>query len=742
MLEWALALTDAHLLNQTEPAVVLYNQTRDGIRQLLDESLEPLERILRATLDSAIYRIDPWITAFPWRRLQNQTASFRPLGLYAWVVAPRPGTPGPTAAGLLHAPTQAQALTAAILRDKYLTDAEPKRWAMSLDSRAIRRASRIAEEVRLGAPIQDVLGREVERIAGAKAQIEALRLKFPIRTEHQGRRVCDGLAVLQADPAAAGLSPAQQAQLAELRLALDAYGDLLVVEAVHHVVAGRGDVASAAMDAAAGLSAPPNLEAIATPRSGRGINSSVVSVLAVASDPPPADIATSPGRLADHAVADHLIAVLGQPDSAAWEWDILRADGTAQTVNLAGLGFEPVDAVALAEDELLRLLLALVGDGLGLNRAWQVRDGQGAYSVARLSDFGLNGVELAGLDEGERLERVKALLPAGSEIVESITPPGRLAQEQARRIINLLGERPAAPADLVAGADAPADSAVRAELADRFVGLAQTAQLLVDSLSGLAASADAAAQTEALRRAARWGITPLQGEGESLGIVVQRAAESLAARLAAAPAQTASLNVPALARAIAELAAPEGHLAILGRIRLGDLPMQWAKAALDEEWLTLNAAVRAPLARLEAYQLEAELTDAWPKLAAWTNRPDDPWQQKPPQNRLIVLYTPEQSLPETTIAAGLLDSWGEVIPDAEQATSAAFGFNAPAARAPQAILVAVAPIPGKLLDSDTLLSIVAETRELAQARMATPDALHDYGAALPMTMLSLCLEPQ
>jgi hypothetical protein len=746
MLEWALALTDAHLTDDHSLAVILFRQTRDCIRQLLDESVEPLERILRATLDSAIYRLDPWITAFPWRRLQGQTDGFRPLGLYAWVEAPRPGTPGPTAAGLLHAPSQAQALTAAILRDKYLTDAEPKRWAMSLNSRAIRRASRIAEEVRLGAHIQEVTGREVERIVGSKSAVEALRLKFPIRAEHQGRRVCDGLAVLQSTPAALGLSPAQQTQLTELRQALDAYGDLLVVEAVHHVVAGRGDVASAAMDAAAGLTAPPTLDAVATQRSGRGINSSVVSILPVASEPPPVDVASSPGRLADPAVADHLIAVLGQPDSATWEWDILRADGTAQTVNLASLGFEPVDAIALAEDELNRLLLADVSDGLALNRAWQIQDAQGVLSVVRLSDFGLSGVELASLDEKERPERVKALLPVGSEIANPIIPSGRLAQAQARRIINLLGERPAAPADLIAGTDAPADTAVRDEMAGRYVRLAQTAQLLMDTLTGLAQNADSEAQTQALRLAARWGITPMQGEGETLGIVVQRAVDSLAARLAAAPAQASSSSLPALARAIAELAAPEGHLAILSRIRLSDLPMQWTKAALDEEWLTLNAAVRAPLARLEAYQLEAELTGTWPKLVAWTNRPDDPWQQNPPQtqgqSRLIVIYTSAQSLPETTIAAGLLDSWGEVIPDAEQATSAAFGFNAPASRAQQAILVAVAPIPGKLLDSDTLLSIVEETRELAQARMVTPDALHEFGVALPMAMLSLCLEPK
>jgi len=743
MLEWALALTDAHLIDEKSPAVVLYRQTRDGIQQLLDERIDVLERILKATLDSAIYRIDPWITAFPWRRLQTQTDASRPLGLYAWVEAPRPGTPGPTAAGLLHAPSQPQALVAAVLRDKYLTDPQAQRWAMSLNSTTIRRASRLAEEVRGGAHIQEVLGREVERIVGASAQIEALRLKFPIRAEHQGRRVCDGLAILQAAPASLGLSPSQLGQLSELRQSLDAYADLLVLEAVHHTTSGRGDAAGAAMDAAAGFGAPPNLEGIATQRGGRGVNTGVLAVLPVPADPPPVDIATSPGRLADDAVADHLIAAFGDAGSAAWGWDILRADGTAQTVKLADLGFEPVDSVVLGEEQLLRLLISSVSDGVALDQGWQVKDAQGGLSLIRLSDFGPDSVEWTGLSETERLGRIKALLPAGSQILRPVEPAGSLSQRQARRIIGLLGERPAAPADLTAGPDAVGDAEVRAELAERYSKLIKAAQISVEALKVFAQNP--ADESQALRLAARWGITPIQTVGDEPALGILQAADTLAERLANAPAETTGLSLSGLARQIADLVTPNGRLAVLGRVRLADVPMKWAEADLDPEWLSLNAQVREPLARLEAWQLEAELTGAWPKFQTWTNRPDDPWQRKPAQGpeegRLIVLYSGTPALPET-LAVGMVDSWGEVIPDAEQATAAAFGFNAPAARAPQALLIAVSPTPGQPLDSDTLLSIVAETRELAQARMVTPALLQDYGAALPMTMLSLCLEPK
>jgi hypothetical protein len=47
---------------------------------------------------------------------------------------------------------------------------------------------------------------------------------------------------------------------------------------------------------------------------------------------------------------------------------------------------------------------------------------------------------------------------------------------------------------------------------------------------------------------------------------------------------------------------------------------------------------------------------------------------------------------------------------------AAFGFNAPKSRAPQAVLVAVPPDLSRRLDNTGLLDVVLETRELAHAR--------------------------
>jgi hypothetical protein len=137
----------------------------------------------------------------------------------------------------------------------------------------------------------------------------------------------------------------------------------------------------------------------------------------------------------------------------------------------------------------------------------------------------------------------------------------------------------------------------------------------------------------------------------------------------------------------------------------------------DEEWLSVAAAVRTDLARLDAYQLAA----ASP-LVPHVNRPEDPWQTDEGDTRaLVAVYAAGDLDPRaagSTIAASTVDRIDEVIPDAEHIAGAAFGFNAPASRAPQAVLLAIPPVDDEPLDNGLLAEIVVEARNLAHARMA------------------------
>lgn len=736
-------------------ATELFSQVQHATIQVMERPVGELERVFRSVLDTAAYRLDPWITALAWRRLQESVAAGRPfhLGIYGWVDAPSPGTPGPTGGGLLHAPSETQALAAVILRDKAINDPQADRWEMNLESSTIRLADRIGEEVRLGAHLGEVLGREVERIAGTRAKVQQLRDDFPLRSEHAGRRVCDGLAVLEADSASLPFDAGQLEALEPLRRALDTYGDLLVAEAVYHVVSGRGDVAAAAMDAAAGLGAPPKLESISTRRTGRAVNTNVIVALPPAPDPSE-DLHSSPGEIADPAVADFLADELGPANAAPWRWPVLTPGSEVEQVMLSDTGLGIVDTLALSEEDLVRIVLMNAEAGSLLDRGWRVQHADGSVHEMHLSDLGLAFEMIQELTDRDLEQQLLSVAPAGSILLGDLTAEGTLAQRKVRRLASALGRQPAVPADLVDDATTPDDSAVRAELLSRYTRLHNVAGLLQAELAARASGGTEEIRNEALILAARWGVTPVVKVDDTLAERVQRAAEALQERIAHAPlpADIADLDAPRLAAEIAELAAPEGQLAVLGRINLSGWPTAFSAAPeLDGEWLATNAAVREPLSRLEGELLERLLAGEDPPFVAWTNRPGDPWQVSVPTSasgakpatRLISIYGVDGLLPDEpgdpallpTIAAGLLDSWGETVPDVDQATTAALGFNAPAARSPQAILLAVPPDETTALTTGMLVSAVADARRLARARMATPSDLSRLAAAIPLIML-------
>jgi hypothetical protein len=72
------------------------------------------------------------------------------------------------------------------------------------------------------------------------------------------------------------------------------------------------------------------------------------------------------------------------------------------------------------------------------------------------------------------------------------------------------------------------------------------------------------------------------------------------------------------------------------------------------------------------------------------------------------------------VAVTALDAWTDSVPSPQHTTSAAFGFNAPKSRAPQAVLLAVAPDPDERLNNEGLVEVVLGIRELAHARGARP----------------------
>jgi hypothetical protein len=105
--------------------------------------------------------------------------------------------------------------------------------------------------------------------------------------------------------------------------------------------------------------------------------------------------------------------------------------------------------------------------------------------------------------------------------------------------------------------------------------------------------------------------------------------------------------------------------------------------------------------------------------------------------RFVAAYGSDTAWTGDKVAVGLIDSFNESVPMPQRKTMSAFGFNAPSARAQQAILLAVPPKQRQRLDADIIFKIIEETRELARARMARVEDVGELQALLPTMWLKL-----
>jgi hypothetical protein len=589
----------------------------------------PYDAALSAVLDTSSHRLDPWITALATRRLRRLSARGVPrrLGAYGWVddLSPRDASTPPTRAGLLHAPSHTQAVTSAVLRDKAIRT-EDATWQLQIESSSARLAKRLGDDVRLGIHLSEAIGREIERRAGEPGRVVDLRRRFPARPEWAGRRVCDGLLVLAAaeagDPAVADLGP-----LADLRHVLDTYGDLLVADAVHDVVSGRGGAAAEAMHAAAGLAAPPELRFLHTAREGWSVKTTVLAAL-------PAGDAAGIGA-GPVAIVDPFVAALVNASVPAESWTF--ADG-AGAPTLAQLGLSASDTITIPEEHLR------------------------AAAETRL------GAPSTG---------------------------GSSGRARVTRLARVFGAQTGLPDAAAAGSGAD--------------------QLLVRLTALRAAAASVAAAGDDASRL-QWGLPPDPAEADVV----------LAQRLSAAgdPAGDATLDAPALTERVRALVAPVETLPL---VCAAPLPALTAAPGIDRDWLEVVAAVRPAMARLEAVQVR----EAWP---AACDAPARLWTRPAANEHRVIAYGPGVGA-VGPVGIAVLDVWAETVPSGEHATWAAFGYDAPRARAPQAVLLAIPADEATPLSAAEIPRTVLSARSLARARMAMPDGLPDLVLGVPSSLL-------
>ena len=88
------------------------------------------------------------------------------------------------------------------------------------------------------------------------------------------------------------------------------------------------------------------------------------------------------------------------------------------------------------------------------------------------------------------------------------------------------------------------------------------------------------------------------------------------------------------------------------------------------------------------------------------------------------------------VAVLVVDDFTDVVPAADTTTAIAFGFDAPGARPPQSILLAVPPVPGESWTVESLAAVVGDTLDLAKIRMVDLSSVAWAGRFVPTIYLT------
>lgn len=456
------------LLLETVPAYSRYlSRQLDALDALKDLPTARLERALAEHIDCCSYRLDSWKTGLltcglAQLRQNGDKTEGRRLGLYlgafGWLEEVRPEKnkvltavtlPPELAAdfnpdgdkvfwedaaneGYIHAPSLNQGVTAAVLRNGYVSHGKAddnEVMAVNLTSERIREGLSLIEGIQGGQPLAALLGYRFERELhdrsdltgqGIDRFIYALRKQFPLNAEQirdtatsattdpsvdpdsipitaiEARNVVHGVHLSQhvaaqtgavrsypfglALPAAGAAVAAAITAAAEHLLALsDAIADLGIAESVHQTLMGNTDRAAGVLEAYSKGNYPQAPEVIRTPRGGTTLTHRVGIPLTFVEQ----DGAAGPRGGAEPSVNRWLAAMLPLPDKICCHCSYTAlADGALHEtdVSMAQLGLAPIDLVYILsprgdagmsemDDRLLHYLQGPAGPGLQVDGA-------------------------------------------------------------------------------------------------------------------------------------------------------------------------------------------------------------------------------------------------------------------------------------------------------------------------------------------------------------------------------------
>ena len=350
---------------------------RASLAYLADRKVGELDWAFRTTLDAFSYRLDAWSTSLATRRMEQlRTAALRRVFIsaaFGWVENLKLETQ-PDSLGYVHAPSLAQAATAAIMRSGHLANRERLAGAfnINLTSERTKRALGLIEGVANGQTPAVLFGYRFERglrDALLGKYILLYRKRYPLRRGNDtatepaesiaARDVVDGMALVtrwrESKPEVlAGIAAGDQAKLTALLNDLsdtwDAVSDVLTAEGVYQVVQGNLERAGAATGVLDNQTRPIDPQVTRTPRMGVSYAQRVAVVCESTQLPPQwSGIgATDPRAVAEPRLNVWIATMLGDPGRFEFTARVVRGDVVDANVlgtNPGKLGLSPLSLV-------------------------------------------------------------------------------------------------------------------------------------------------------------------------------------------------------------------------------------------------------------------------------------------------------------------------------------------------------------------------------------------------------------
>ncbi len=749
----------------------------EGLRTIADTAADPvgeLERLMRESLGVMSYRLDAWYSAVAAWRLENKRSASPAgvqVGAYGFVENMKPRPAGGASQGYVLAPSLTHATTAAILRSGWSAfggHGQSGALAVDLSSDRVRRARWLVDGVRQGQDLGRLLGARFERgLHDAEPGLDHRTDEFrtlaltAVGDPSAPTAIVDGLLLARARLAPEGMSEAEEAAQAALTTLLagagseragleavldslaadlDAVADAAVAQSVFSLAQGNEAESAATLTAAgSGDASFPDLRVADTPRPAVAVTHRLLAFL----DPSAAGwpVATAGGRaLAAPALDAWLARLLGSPSGYRFSVRFVHPDtghavGGVVEGTLADVGLAAIDAVYLAP----------VGEQTGVGRleavlaAWA--DGRRPASIpagaAAVVDAGTGDGSLADLAvvartlrrlvaEARDLDGRDLAAPGATDVPAGVLVPeldARVAAVRAAldgRRVALAAALPAAPGsssrgDLRAamlscsGFDLPAAVPAAGDL------VVQGGALLAAVEARLAAF-DARVADEAAGWAALDDVARVAAHTGRLHLLIGHA---LPVAPPFTPHEPIALDVTFARPRLAGRAAATGWLAAAGRVDPGARRL---RVAVD---LT-EAARNTVLFDFSLGQLPDHEGEGWAAL----ERPG-----ADQRGRLCLLATGTAPPAFAGPLAGLvLSTWTEAVPRRGQDAGLAVHFDAPSARAPQAVLLCATKSQDGFAFT-VVRDMVKQTFDLARSRMVGPETLEGLGQFLPAAYL-------